>query len=149
MKKSFTKSKLNKEDTTKMQEPRIRVVEESPDFLVPGLVYAQGSLKTNDLVFQDTRGNKFTYIPKDNECESYWVSTYEISQDNKTGEARSISGVFPWVKITPRDALEVAKAFGGFLLLFEQIERLWRYMVKTRVATYMQIYSDSSSLGNY
>lgn len=105
------------------------------------------------LVIENETGDSFVRIPSGYTADGtyirgFWVSTYLISK-GKDGQARSVSGEYPWTDINFYRATEVAHNFGGELLTREEYNRICMWLVKTCVATFDQVFIDGEGRGNY
>ena len=112
------------------------------------------------LTVTDEEGNYFTFVPggryRDETGTNYigwvqdfWVHTYEISMDLK-GNPKSISGKKPWCGLKVEEAQEqLEKLHGSELLTAEEYARICEWFLTTEIATFDDIYIDSTKLGNY
>lgn len=137
----------HKHDILRM--PKVQTREKTPRFIIPGASYSHGSIDENNLVCVDSRGSEFTYVPADDHCDAFWVSTYQISRNEITGEIKSVRGKYPYTKVGLIEARNIARTYGGALLSTKQYNRILRYMVETHAISQKEAYHDSTLLGNF
>lgn len=84
-----------------------------------------------------------------------YITRYKVSRDKKTGEPRSIKGVYPWTEIDFPTAKNVAATMAksenlmSHLTYGAEYDTRIKWAIETETVTKKEIAEDSTRLGNY
>ena len=117
-----------------------------------GFYFKEGEVDKG-LVIEDKDGNQYVRIPSGYTADGvyvrgFWVSGYEISIDEE-GNACSVAGCYPVIKINYYDAMQLAKSRNGELLTREEYNRICMWLVQTKAATFENVFVTGNGMGNY